>query len=71
MTALPFDEALAGVEGHAMTIVYGGNRWYLCEDSVQVHSDGEDPQPVALEALPLPVARMLEKLRRALVTSAP
>jgi hypothetical protein len=68
MTAAPFDDALDGVDAAAMTIVYGGVRWYLDADSVRVHPHGEDPRAVAPDALPLPVARVLQKLRRALAS---
>jgi hypothetical protein len=46
-----------------MTIVYGGDRWYLDLDEVRVHPHGEEPRPVDRDALPLPVARVLESLR--------
>src|SRR3954447_11535019 len=45
-----------------MTIVYGGAHWDLEEDGVRVHLVGEEPKVVALDALPLPVARVLRSL---------
>lgn len=45
-----------------MTIVYGGANWDLDETGVHRHLAGEEPQLVALDALPLPVARVLRSL---------
>ena len=42
-----------------MTIVYGGQQWYVEDGGVHVRTPGEEPRPVALEELPLPVARVL------------
>jgi hypothetical protein len=47
----------------AMTIVYGGDRWYLDDDEVRVQPPGQEPRPVAPEDVPLPVARVLRSLR--------
>jgi hypothetical protein len=45
-----------------MTIVYGGVDWVLDETGARRHPVGEEPQVVELEALPLPVARVLRSL---------
>jgi hypothetical protein len=45
-----------------MTIVYGGDRWYLAADEVRVHPHGEEPRVVAPSELPLPVARVVRSL---------
>ena len=45
-----------------MTIVYGGIHWDLDETGVRMYLAGEEPKVVDLEALPLPVARVLRSL---------
>lgn len=65
MSVAPIDDDLARVGPGTMTIVYGGMRWYLDPQTVRVHPAGEEPRTVAVDALPLPVARVLGKLRLA------
>jgi hypothetical protein len=52
---------MSGMPGRLpwMTIVYGGQQWYVHDGGVHVQPQGEEPRPVALEELPLPVARVL------------
>jgi hypothetical protein len=45
-----------------MTIVYGGVDWLLDENGARRQPAGEEPQAVDLDALPLPVARVLRSL---------
>jgi hypothetical protein len=60
--AEPFSDRVERVSGPPMTVVYGGERWYLDAHEVRVHRAGEEPRTVAHEALPLPVARVLRTL---------
>jgi hypothetical protein len=62
VSAEPFSEPDERVSGPAMTIVYGGERWYLGAHEVRVHPDGEEPRTVPVDALPLPVANVLRTL---------
>lgn len=45
-----------------MTIVYGGVDWLLDETGARKQPAGEEPQLVDIDALPLPVARVLRSL---------
>jgi hypothetical protein len=45
-----------------MTVIYRGQFYDLTADAVTLRDEGGEARPVALELLPLPVARVLRRL---------